>query len=321
MSKWIFIDGLNASWHTDPRPFAHLREGRLTAVNATVAASHDTSWTLDTIGRLLEHVERNSHEAIVVTTIEQINEAAEQGKVGYIMGLQDTKPIGGKLNLIPVFYRLGVRVVQLTYNFENRCGCGCQCEQDTGLTEFGREVISRMNALGMLLDLSHTGVRTSLQAIEASQAPVALTHANLSTTRDHPRNKPPEVVRAVAESGGVIGAVAFPPLLREDATGSVEDYLAAIDELVELVGPEHVGLGPDFMEAIPTEVVKSVLSGLGSATVTAFKDVVPLSGFSSPADFPRLAEAMLRHGYSEHETRDIMGANWLRLYGQVWRST
>jgi membrane dipeptidase len=317
-ADYLFIDGLNASWHVDDTPFQHLVEGRVTAVNATVAANHDASFALNMIGRLLEKIDQRGESALLVERPQDLRRAAETGKVGYIIGLQDTEPLEGRLHLLPIFHRLGVRIVQLTYNFENAVGCGCRSAEDSGLTEVGRGMIRALNRWGILIDLSHCGDRTAWEALEASEHPVAITHANLRTTRDHPRNKPPELVKAVAEAGGVVGAVAFPPLLGESGTGTVGDYLAAIDDLVALVGATHVGLGPDFMEAMPKEIAASVLAGLPDATLGNFHAVKPLEGFASPADFPALAAAMTSHGYADADARLILGENWLRLYERIW---
>jgi len=314
----LFIDGLNASWHIEDAPFRHLAEGRVAAVNATVAANHDANFALDMIGRLLERIDDRGEGALLVQGTDDIHRAAETGAVGYIIGFQDSEPLGGRPYLVPVFHRLGVRVVQLTYNFENAVGCGCQCSEDTGLTGVGRAMIRALNKWGILIDLSHCGDRTAWEALEASERPVAISHANLRTTSDHPRNKPPELVEAVAEFGGIVGAVAFPPLLRPDGAGTVEDYLGAIDDLVTLVGPRHVGLGPDFMEAMPKEIAASVLAGLPDVTLDSFQGVRPLDGFASPADFPGLATALIRHGYGEADARLILGENWLRLYEESW---
>lgn len=316
----IIVDGLNASWHTDPAVLEHLVAGNVAAVNATVAANHDTLWTLKSIAALLLHIAGNPDRVLLVKNVADVRRASQTGKVGYILGFQDTVPIGDDLRLLRVFHELGVRVIQLTYNFENLVGCGCQCDTDAGLTSFGRSVIKELNDLGVLIDLSHCGPRTSLEAVEASRLPAAFTHANSTTTQDHARNKTPEAIRAVAAAGGVIGAVAVPPLLTSALTATIDDYVAAIEDLVQLVGPDHVAIGPDFMEAMPAEVAATVLQGLPEEAKSGFAAMSPVSGLESPAAYPHLAEVLSSRGYGEDDVRKIMGENWLRLYAGVWES-
>ena len=315
----VIVDGLNASWHTDPAVLEHLVAGDVSAVNATVAANHDTLWTLKSIAGVLLHIAGNPDKVLQVKNVADIRRASQSGKVGYILGFQDTVPIGDDLRLLRVFHELGVRVIQLTYNFENLVGCGCQCDTDTGLTSFGRSVIKELNDLGVLTDLSHCGPRTSLEAIEASRLPVAFTHANSTTTQDHARNKTPEAIRAVAAAGGVIGAVAVPPLLTSASAVTIDHYVAAIEDLVQLVGPDHVAIGPDFMEAMPAEIATTVLQGLPDETKSAFAAMAPVKGFESPAAYPHLAEALSKRGFGDGDVRKIMGENWLRLYTEVWK--
>lgn len=318
-SNVLLIDGLNASWHTDPVAFEHLVAGRVVAVNATIAANHDLAWTVASAGRLLSHIRQNADRALLVRTVDDIHRAFDTNRVGYILGLQDTVPLGDEpAETLPAFRELGVRCIQLTYNFQNIVGCGCQCEKDTGLTDIGRDLVLRMNEAGVLIDLSHCGPRTSEEAVEASRLPVAITHSNLNTTMPHARNKSPELVKEVARRGGVIGAVAFPPLFTTSPEPSVDHYVRAIDDLVELVGVDHVGLGPDFMEAMPAEVAATVLAGLPAEARESFSSIPPVAGFASPEHYPNLVDALGR-GYSAAETAAIAGGNWLRLYERVWR--
>ncbi len=315
----VIVDGLNASWHTDPVVLEHLIAGNVAAVNATVAANHDTLWTLKSIAALLLHIAGNPDKVLQVKNVADIRRASETGRVGYILGFQDTVPIGDDLRLLRVFHELGVRVIQLTYNFENLVGCGCQCGTDTGLTPFGRSVIKELNDLGVLIDLSHCGPKTSLEAVEVSRLPVAFTHANSTATKDHARNKSPEAIKTVAAAGGVIGAVAVPPLLTFTSPATIDHYVAAIEDLVQLVGPDHVAIGPDFMEAMPAEVAATVLQGLPDETKSAFAVMAPVKGFESPAAYPRLAEALSTRGFCDDDVRKVMGENWLRLYTEVWK--
>jgi membrane dipeptidase len=314
----IVIDGLNASYFLDERVFERLHRGGVTAVNATIAAWQTPDETLALIGAVGKLIEARADIVMPVRTVADIAKAKASQRTGVILGFQDSAPIGDDLRLLTVYHSLGVRVMQLTYNFANRVGAGCQAPEDTGLTAFGRQVVEEMNRLGILVDVSHCGPRTTLDAIASSARPIAITHSNLRRFLDHPRNKSEEAVRALVGHGGVIGAVAFGALVTRRVPATLADYVTAIDDLVALAGLDHVGLGPDFMEEMPAEVADQVLKGLSSEILQQFQAMPPTQDFESAATFPNVTAALLSHGYSAEETRKIIGGNWLRLYTEVW---
>ncbi len=314
----IVIDGLNASHFFDQRVLERLHRGGVTAVNATIAAWHGPDETLATITALGELMAERADIVMPVRTVADIAAAKASGRVGMIMGFQDTAPIGDDLGMLATYHELGVRIIQLTYNDPNRVGCGCQAPADTGLTPFGREAVGEMNRLGILVDLSHCGPVTTLDAIAYSEKPVAITHSNSRRFFEHPRNKSDEAIRTLAERGGVIGAVAFSGLLTRRIPATLGDYMAAIDDLVALVGVDHVALGPDFMEEMPAEVVAIVLKGLPPEILQHFKSMPPTQGFESVAAFPNVTAGLLAQGYAVEDVGRILGGNWLRLYAEVW---
>lgn len=313
------IDGLNASYFLDERVLRRLHQGGVTAVNATIAAWHDPGAALNLIADCSRLFETHAELIRPVRSVADIEAAKAEDRVGLILGFQDTAPIGDNLNLLAVYHTLGVRIIQLTYNHRNRVGSGCQEPEDEGLTDFGRQVVAEMNRLGLLVDLSHCGPRTTLEAIEASAGPVAITHANAGGFFEHPRNKSDAAIRALAERGGVIGAVGFPAMITRKLPATLDDYLDAVDYLVDLVGVDHVGLGPDFMEEMPAEVAAQALQGLPPEVLEQFMKIPPTQGFESISAMPNVTRGLLARGYSPDEVRQIMGGNWLRLYGQVWR--
>ncbi len=318
----IIIDGLNASYFQDVEVLQRIHRGGVTAVNATIAAWHSMPETISIIADLYTHFERHADIVMPARSVADIATAKAMGKVGIVFGFQDTAPIEDNLNLLRVYHALGVRIIQLTYNERNRVGSGCLVPHDEGLTDFGRAVIAEMNRLGMLIDLSHVGPRTTLEAIEASAKPVAFTHANAHARCPHPRNKSDEPVKALVAKGGVVGAVALPFILSGRAEATMDDYIAMIDYLVELAGIDHVGIGADFMEKMPEEILMKALAGGKSGPAPA--DVLKLfvasatTGFESASAFAHVTRALLAHGYSVKDTQKIMGRNWLRLYREVW---
>ena len=229
----IIIDGLNASNFLDERVLERLQRGGVTAVNATIAAWQGPAETLALIDAVSKLIAARADIVMPVRTVADIAAAKASQRVGLILGFQDSAPIGDDLNLLATYHALGVRVIQLTYNFANRVGAGCQAPVDDGLTPFGRQAVSEMNRLGILVDLSHCGPTTTLDAITVSAQPVAFTHCNARRFLDHPRNKSDAAIRALAERGGVVGAVAFGALVTRRVPPTLADYVAAIDNLVD----------------------------------------------------------------------------------------
>lgn len=315
----VIIDGLNASYFLDERVLTKLRQGGVTAVNATIAAWHTSTETMNMIADLYAFMERHADQTMQIRTVADIAAAKATGRTGIIFGFQDTGPIHNNLRLLAVYHALGVRIIQLTYNFRNLVGSGCQAADDEGLTSYGREVIAEMNRLGILIDLSHCGPRTTLEAIEASQAPVAITHANAHALCSHPRNKTDDVLKLLAARDGIVGAAAFPFMLTGQPRATLADYLAMIDYLVNLVGIDHVGLGPDFMEEMPREIALQALQGLSAETQELFFHVPPTEGFESISAFANVTAGLLAGAYQPAEIRKILGGNWLRLYTAVWQ--
>jgi membrane dipeptidase len=315
----IIIDGLEIGrW--GEKVFRQMREGGLTAVSATIAVIESFRETMSAIAEWHRMFELYENLIMHVKTVEDIRMAKEMGKTGIIFDFQNTSPIEDDLYLLSVFKALGVQVIQLTYMERNYVGDGCLERTDCGLSVFGLEVIEEMNRLGILIDLSHVGYRTTMEAIEASQKPVAFTHANPRALCDHPRNKTDEQIKALAAKGGVIGANVYPPFLAAGSRATLDDVVEVIDYLVSLVGADYVGIGTDFTEGQPAEWFDYILTGKskkGSSMKLELPIVNP-EGIRSAAEFPNLTRALLDHGYMESDVKKIMGENWLRLYEEVW---
>ena len=300
----IIIDGLNASYFFEKKVLERLKSGGITAVNATIAAWHTLPETISLIADYHYLFDRHADLIMPVHRVEDIQTAKKTQRVGLIFGFQDTSPIQDNERLLSVYHALSVKIIQLTYNHQNLVGGGCMLPEDKGLTTFGLKVIAEMNRLGILIDLSHCGPRTSLEAIEVSQKPVAFTHANPVVLADHPRNKTDEALKALAAKGGVVGAATLPAML----TG----------HKVNLLGIDHVGLGPDFMEDMPEEILASALKGLSTSEKEKYFSTKVIQGFESISECPRVTSGLLARGYSMGQMKKIMGGNWLRLYEEGW---
>lgn len=315
--KNIYIDGLNASYFLNPDVFKNLIAGKVTALNGTIAAWHDYTETMQIIQQLQLIADKMADKILLVKNTDDIQKAKHEHKIGFIMGFQDSNPIGDSLEAIGAYARLGVRVIQLTYNTTNFIGSGCMVE-DKGLTAFGREAIAEMNKQGILIDVSHCGPQTTMEAIDASAGPIAITHANPYALCPHPRNKSNAAIQALAEKGGVIGANAFPYMLPNSQNASLEDYINVIDYMIDLVGEDHVALGPDFMEGMPEEVADQVLKDVPEEARKLMKTMPVCKGFENAAKSPEVTAGLFKRGYSEETIKKIIGLNWLNLYERVW---
>src|SRR5262245_1712866 len=206
----IVIDGLDTSRWGSEAVYRDLRDGGVTAINATIAIWDDFRSTLENVTNWLAWFERYAAFIRPVRSVADVHAAKRERRAGVILGWQNATPIENDLRRLALFHRLGVRIIQVTYNQRNLLGNGCYERVDEGLSHFGRAAVREMNRLGILIDLSHVGDRTVLDTIEHSEAPVAFTHANARSQHDHPRNKTDEAIKRLVEKGGVVGANAFP---------------------------------------------------------------------------------------------------------------
>ena len=318
----VVVDGLNVSNWDSPNVFKSLHSGGVTAINATIAVFERYPQAMDGIAAWLRRFQEHSETLTPVKTVEDILGAKKSGKTGVIFGWQNAVSIESDLNRLALFHRLGVRIIQLTYNERNLLGNGCWERSDGGLSRFGRDAVREMNRLGILIDLSHVGDRTTLDAIELSEQPVASTHANARSFFNHVRNKPDDAIRLIAETGGVIGATSWPPLLRRGFESTLSDYIDAIDDLVERAGIDHVGIGSDYTQDQPKEWYDRVMAHQGTKfneRRNEYPDTVTHpEGLETPDKLPNVVEGLLKRGYRESDVVKILGGNWLRLFLEVW---
>ena len=319
----VVIDGLNVSNWNSQSVVDSLSNGRVTAINATSAVWEGYRETLDNTSAWLRRFDEHSDVLVQAKTVGDILKAKEDGRVGVVLGWQNASPIENDLDRLALFHQLGVRVIQITYNERNLIGNGCWERVDDGLTNFGLDAIKEMDRLGILIDLSHVGDRTTLEAIEMSENPVSSTHANARSFHDNPRNKTDDALKLLAEKGGVVGANAFPPFLRNEWESTLSDYVDAIDDLVERIGIDHVGIGTDYTQDQSREFFKWLLSRQGTIPqeewLAQFPDpVVHPTGMETPDKLSNVAQELQYRGYSGEDVAKVLGSNWLRLFGQVW---
>ncbi|MDP6778163.1 MAG: dipeptidase [Candidatus Latescibacteria bacterium] len=321
-SDAIVIDGLNVSNWRSPAVFENVRAGGFTAINATSAIWEDCRGGLDAIAAWMRRFSEDLEALAPVRTVDDIRAAKAEGKLGIIIGWQNASPIENDLDRLAVFHGLGVRVIQITYNERNLLGNGCYERSDGGLSRFGVDAIKEMNRLGILVDLSHVGDQTTLDAAEASEKPVSCTHANARAFFDHVRNKTDDALQLIAERGGVIGANAFPAFFPNTFETTLAEYVDAIEDLVDRVGIDHVAIGTDYTLDQPKSFFDWLFSQQGTKIqerpISYPDPLLHPAGIETPDKFPSIAGELLGRGYGEADIRKILGENWLRIFGEVW---
>lgn len=302
-----------------------LVDGGYTCVTPTLGFWEGTLESMDAIGEWRDMERDNSDLIRIVRCADDIRNCEKEQKLGILLGYQNTNLLEGRIRFIELFADMGVRVLQLTYNNQNELGGSCYEEEDSGLSRFGREAVVEMARCGVLVDCSHTGDSTTLDAIEHCPKPIAVTHANPASIFQHKRNRSDEVLRALAETGGVIGCAAYRNITPESACATAQGFAEMIARTVEIAGVDHVGIGTDYSYHGDHKFrdwmrrgrwTRSVQYGAGSATVPGA--VAKPEWLPSPDRLNDLIPALKQTGFDDIEVGKIMGGNWLRLYENVF---
>lgn len=320
------IDGLNCAIQTRDQ-WERTLAGRVDVFNMTcMRPAHDLAQSMSDIALTLTRVAENSDIAEMVTSAREIRSVHERGKLGIILGAQNSTCVDHDLSLLRLLQRIGFRILQPTYMEQNRLGSGVLASPQGGLTELGHEWVSLMNELRMLIDLSHVGYQTAHDAVKASRRPVICSHSNPRALCDIARNIPDDLIRAVADTGGTVGATPFPLFLRLDRRPTLDDFYPVIDYLVNLIGIDHVSFGSDVTERRATKEqwqagfgpngLYPELSGLGGEWFVYEQRFT--EGYDSLAHTGRIIDGLRARGYGAGDVDKIMGGNLLRVYEEVW---
>ena len=251
----------------------------------------------------------------LVGSADDIAAARQAGRLVVGFDLEDTNPLGGEVSMVQTYYDLGVRSMLLTYNGENLAGFGCHAARDDGLTSFGRDVVDEMNRAGMMVDVSHCGYRTSMEAIERSSAPVIFSHSSMRGIWEHDRNIRDDQALACAATGGVIGINGVGIFLG-DNDASPAAMARHIDYAVQLVGLEHVGIGTDYV--FDNDDLSQELARYTQVFPASYQQWDSYK-FVEPEQLPRLEAELRGLGYSAEDIAAIMGGNFLRVAKAVWK--
>jgi membrane dipeptidase len=321
----MIIDALQlCNWNRDL--LLELKKGGVTCVHACCALWENARETLSKIGKWYRFLEDHNDLVLLVQSGEDILKARESGKIGIILGTQNTSPIEDDIVLLEVYSRLGIKIMQLTYNNQNLIGSSCYEENDTGLSRFGKLVIQEMNRLGIIIDLSHVGEKTTLDTISASQRPVTITHANPLWIFPSKRNKSKEVLTALRDHSGMLGLCAYPFLMKGSDT-TLEEFCDLVARTVDFMGVDKVGIGTDLTRNLDDEFLwwmrmgrwtTKVDYGAGSKENPSWPEWP--AWFQSSEDFPNLVNGLLKAGFSREEVKAIMGENWLRFFTEGFKA-
>ena len=313
----IVIDGLIVSrWSREV--FEDMHRGGLTAANCTCSVWEGLRDTMINIGRWKRAFVEHADLIMQVRSAADIRRAKALGKVGIILGWQNTSGIEDRLDLLEIYKDAGVSVIQLTYNTQNLVGSGCWEDRDSGLSGFGREVIDEMNRLGMLIDLSHVGPRTSSEAIAYSKRPCAYTHVAPRGAFDNARNKTDEQLREIIDRGGFVGVATYPPFMKTGANTTLDDCVELFEYMINVCGEANVGIGTDSTQGHGDDFFDWLRQDKGYARrANPGRGRAPfVKGMETLADSPRLPAAMIRRGWPESRLRAVLGENWLRFLGE-----
>ena len=322
----VVVDTVNRAV-LDDRFFRDVRRGGITAIGRTILVSKTDVFspfgfleTLREITAVRDVIDAHSDRLLLIRSGEDIALAKATDRVGIYVYFQSPEPLERQLWRLRLFYDLGLRVLQLTYNQRGYLGDGCAERANGGLSDLGVSVIAECERLGIAVDVSHCGDQTTMEALEAATRPVLMTHAMARALCDNRRCKTDEQIRRCAATGGVIGIQALPAFVKASPNPTVEDMLDHVDYMSRLVGVEHVGLGLD----LTTGHERDDFGQLGykpemyrGVWVKGVQQSIP--GMHSLADVPRITRGLLGRGYSDADVMGILGGNFARVLTELWR--
>jgi membrane dipeptidase len=316
----ILIDNLQyANW--SETIFQQMNDGRVHAVHVTIAYHESFREMVLNLEAFNLWFERLPHLIFKGTTAADVHLAAKTGRTAIFFGFQNPSPIEDDIGLVEICHQLGIRFMQLTYNNQSLLATGCYEDDDTGLTRMGRQVVSEMNRVGMVVDMSHSADRSTLEAIDHSTRPIAITHANPDWWHPALRNKSNEVLEALTNKGGMLGFSVYPHHLKDGTDCTLASFCDMVAEAANRYGAHSLGIGTDLCQDQPDSIVewmrvgrwsKTIDYGEGSASNAGFPPMP--TWFNDNRDFGNLRDGLNAAGLSESDVDGIMGGNWLRFY-------
>ena len=297
------------------------RKAKLDAIHVTVAYHEDFDEVLKNIKTWNNYFNNFKDLIFPGKNFKDIEKAHRENKTAVFFGFQNCSPIGDNINLVEAIHNLGILFMQLTYNNQSLLATGCYEKIDSGVTRMGKEVIKEMNRLGIVIDMSHSAEKSTIDAINLSSKPIAITHANPSFWFDSKRNKSNVVLKALAESGGMIGHSLYPHHLKDKSNCTLKSFCEMIAKTADLIGVKHIGIGSDLCTGHPDTVVEWMRNGKWTKTKDYGEGTKENSSFPKQPDwfvdasgFKNLEKGLKNIGFNEIETNDILGNNWYNFY-------
>jgi len=308
-----------ANW--SEKIFRQMREGGVDAVHVTIAYHENFRETVLNMEEWNRWFERFPELIFLGRTGDDVRLARETNRTAIFFGFQNPSPIEDDIGLVEIVHTLGARFMQLTYNNQSLLATGCYEDEDPGITRMGRQVIREMNRVGLVVDMSHSAERSTLEAIEISERPIAITHANPSFWHPARRNKSDDVLKALGQSGGMLGLSVYPHHLKGKSDCTLESFCEMAARALELMGAESVGIGTDLCQDHPDSIVewmrvgrwtKEIDYGEGSKSDAGFPPMP--TWFNDSRDFGNIEGGLRAAGLNDAEVAGIMGENWLKFY-------
>ena len=300
------------------------REAKLDAVHVTIVYHEDYKELLKRIEEWNKHFTENSDLIFHGRNYKDIEKAREQNKTAIFFGFQNCSPIEDDINLIEKVHQLGCRFMQLTYNNQSLLATGCYEKIDSGVTNFGKEAIKEMNRLGIVIDMSHSAEKSTFDAIELSEKPIAITHANPLFWHKAIRNKSNDLLKALAESGGMLGLSLYPHHLKDGTNCNLESFCQMTAKTAEMIGVENIGIGSDLCLKQPDKIVEWMRNGTWAKTKNYGEGSKNKSGFPKQPEwfidargFKNLEEGLKKIGFNNTEVEGILGNNWYNFYKNI----
>ncbi len=332
----VVIDGASGAFATgpsgfpvEPKAIAAAAVSGVTAINFTVVGPGvGFEETVAAIGTVQRAAEANPDRYLLVRRHSDILRAKESGALGLILGFQTTEMLGEDLSRLGLFRGLGVRIMQLTYNERSLYGDGCLEPANAGLSNLGREAVASMNGLGIAVDVSHSGRRTTAEAIEVSAKPILISHSGCRAVFDNPRNKDDAALRALADKGGVVGIYLMPYLSPGPGPITVDDLLRHVHHAVGVCGEDHVGIGsdqgivpvednPEYRKKLREEIEARKRAGVSAPGESPDRPPF-IPELNTPDRMKAIADALQARGYKASVVEKILGANFHRVLGEIW---
>ena len=318
----IVIDGLQyCNW--DREYFQTLKNSGITAVHATIVYHETARETLSRFAEWNLRFEQNADLIMPIHSVVDIEKAKALGKVGIFFGAQNCSSIDDEIGLIEVMRQQGLLIMQLTYNNQSLLATGCYEKNDNGITRFGQQAIAEMNRVGMIIDMSHSAERSTLEAIDLSSRPICISHANPTFAFEALRNKSDTVIKSLAARGGMLGFSLYPFHLPNGSQCTLENFCQMVAKTADMVGVEHLGIGSDLCLNQPQAVLewmrngrwsKAMDYGEGSASNAGWPDSLPW--FCGSAGMENIYNGLMRYGFSESEAGQVLGENWFNFLQQ-----